>query len=66
LRPLAGLADIRVVQCHVTAEEAVRRRGKDTVAGFQRLRPEGPEFHVDSTDGYRPELDEIIAFASVN
>lgn len=63
LLPLADLADIRVVQCHVPPGERIRRRGKDSA--FQRLRPGGPELHVDTTDGYRPALEEIVSFAVI-
>ena len=31
--------------------------------GFDRVRLDGPELEVDTTDDYRPGLDEIVAFA---
>ncbi len=32
--------------------------------GFDRVRLDVPELEVDTSDGYRPSLDEIVAFAS--
>jgi hypothetical protein len=32
--------------------------------GFVRVRLEVPELEVDTGDGYRPGLDEIVAFAN--
>lgn len=87
LQPLGGLADIRVVQCRITAElawdriqqrqkkSATRRAHDDAylidqdghTAGhdsFDRVRLDAPEFDVDTTEGYRPGLDEIVAFVN--
>jgi len=73
LRPLRAIADLRVLQCHVTAETArtrihhrPRRAHADAHAitpdAFERLHLGVPELNVDTTDGYRPGLDEIVAF----
>jgi len=85
LRPLHGLADIRVVHCQVTAETAGarihRRHGENPTRrahadphhiadqtraashdGFQRVQLDVPEIEVDTSDGYRPAIDEIITF----
>ena len=32
--------------------------------GFQRVRLDAPELEVDTTDDYRPTLDEIVAFVN--
>jgi predicted kinase len=40
---------------------AVHAAGHD---GFVRLRLDVPELDVDTSDGYRPGLDEIVAFAN--
>jgi predicted kinase len=74
LRPLAELADLRVVQCHVPAEMAwarVRQRGTSGDErerylsrhnGFRYVRLGAPELSVDTAAGYRPGLEEIAAF----
>lgn len=87
LPPLAGLADIRIVQCRVPAAIAwdrIRQRWNDSptrhahadihrdephrhAAGhdsFDRVRLDVPELDVDTSDGYRPGLDEIVAFVN--
>ena len=83
LEPLAGLAELRVVDCHVDAavarERIVRRREaagssraahaetvdvgalESFLSSFVRLSLT-PSLSVDTTDGYRPLLDEIVAF----
>lgn len=87
LRPLGGLADLRVVHCQISAEMAwdriqqrqgespIRRAHADAylidqqmhAAGhdsFDRVRLDAPEIEVDTSDGYRPGLDEIVAFVN--
>ncbi len=87
LHPLAELADIRIVHCHVPADVAwarirrrqtenpVRRAHADTHLadphahtavhdGFERIRLDVPEIEVDTCEGYRPGLDESVAFAN--
>jgi predicted kinase len=76
LAPLAPLAEIRVVQCVTSIEEAMRRHAlrdrrahadsmvtPEYYAGFERLTLE-PSIEVDTTDGYVPSMDEIVAFVS--
>ncbi len=87
LRPLAGLADIRIVHCQVPAGVAwgrvrhrlganpTRRAHADAYLvdriahaaghdGFDRLRLDVPELEVETSDGYRPGLDEVVAFVN--
>ncbi|MCI4061904.1 ATP-binding protein [Micromonospora sp. R77] len=87
LRPLVGLADLRIVHCRVPAavarerirqrwhESPTRRAHTDThgdephrhAAGhdsYDRVRLDVPELEVDTSDGYRPGLDEIVAFVN--
>lgn len=77
LLPLLELAELRIVQCHVPREVALGRRRRRAAAeptrrahadgqvpaSFQRLALDAPSVWVDTTDGYRPALDEIAAFA---
>jgi predicted kinase len=76
LEPLACIADIRVVQCrtdHSVARErhlvGSRQAHFDAMItdeyyeGFERLTLE-PSIDVDTTDGYNPSLEEIVAFVS--
>ncbi|MFI1197492.1 AAA family ATPase [Micromonospora sp. NPDC020750] len=88
LRPLAGLADIRVVHCQIAAgiawdrirqrqnENPARRAHADASLGeqqvhavghgsFDRVRLDVPELEVDTSDGYRPGLDEIADFVQL-
>ncbi|MCO8273213.1 poly-gamma-glutamate hydrolase family protein [Actinoplanes sp. TRM 88003] len=70
LEPLAELADIRIVQCRIDPETAFQRvQQRRPHAGpvkpataFGRLRLDVPTLDVDTTDGYRPGVDEIIKF----
>jgi len=87
LTPLLDIADLRIVQCHVTAttahgrierragEQATRRAHADSSLadpaehaashdGFVRLRMDVPTIDLDTSDGYRPDLDEIVAFVN--
>jgi len=78
LGPLLELAEPRVVQCftdETTQVERVRGRGRSRTAHadeawlaatdrtFDRLTIQ-PSIDVDTTDGYVPPLDEILAFVS--
>lgn len=76
LELLAQIAEIRVVQCVTEPDEAMRRHGArnrkahfdamvtaEYYAGFERLTIE-PAIDVDTTDGYAPSLDEILAFVN--
>ncbi len=81
LEPLLGLARLRVVQCTVDADLALRRvrqrarvnpvrrahadpRGPRPAGPFVRFRPDAPCLEVDTTDGYRPGLGQIVAFVN--
>lgn len=80
LEPLRSLARIRVVHCTVDAELAATRRAQRAAANparraheeaaaigpdeFQRVELEVPSIEVDTSDGYRPALAEIVAFAA--
>jgi predicted kinase len=79
LEPLRGLAHLRVVHCVVDPEVALRRRLRRReenplrrahadlafgAAAFERLSLDVPELEVDTTEGYRPGLDEIVAWVS--
>jgi hypothetical protein len=41
--------------------DATQRLGHDT---FDRVSIEAPSIEVDTADGYRPGLDEIVAFVN--
>lgn len=64
LEPLQSLAQIRVVHCTVhadlgdAAEHALRHNA------FDRVSANAPWIEVDTTDGCRPGLRKIVAFAS--
>ena len=50
---------------HVHADEALRselERGDGYFTEFCRVAIEAPTIAVDTTNGYRPGLDEIVAF----
>ncbi len=76
LGPLLDLADPRVVQCRTSLDiqkERVRGRSRTAHADaawlaapsheFDRLTLE-PSIDVDTSDGYSPSLEEIVAFVS--
>jgi predicted kinase len=78
LEPLLYLAELRIVHCVVDADVARRRivrRAQDNplrrahadsraVAhhAFNPISLDAPSLEVDTTDGYRPGLDQIVAF----
>jgi predicted kinase len=78
LDPLLGGVRLRIVHCIVDADVASRRivqraRGNplrrahaDSRAvahdAFNRISLDAPALEVDTTDGYRPSLEEIVAF----
>jgi predicted kinase len=78
LEPLLDGARLRIVHCIVDADVAsrrivqrargnpVRRAHADARAvahdAFNRIRTDAPSLEVDTTDGYRPGLDQILAF----
>lgn len=87
LEPLRELAQLRIVQCTVSADVAFqrsrrRRRAIPTrrahsdpmpsdaaeyAAGhraFERLSIVAPSIDVDTTEGYRPGLEQIVAFVN--
>jgi predicted kinase len=82
LEPLADLAQLRIVQCHVDASVAWERheqRGPREAHSFrataldeweqmfplfERLSLPAPVIDVDTTDGYKPDLPEIVEFVN--
>ncbi len=74
LDPLLDRVRLRIVQCVVEQELArqrVRDRGVREAHGdpwepesFERLSLDVPTLEVDTTDGYRPSLDQIAWFAA--
>jgi predicted kinase len=73
LTPLLPAARFRVLHCVVDAEVAARRaRGRGARAAhpdgmrgqgrFDRIRLDVPELEVDTTAGYRPGIDQVVAF----
>jgi hypothetical protein len=67
-RPLLGLGPTRIIRC-VSAQQRVVRRAAHpgTPIGIHDWVPidsPAPTLIVDTTDGYSPGLDEIVAFAS--
>lgn len=78
LRPLTDLALVRVVQCRTDPDTARRRmieRGlrvahadSDVLANpsyfedFRRVAIDAPSIDVDTSDGYDPSLEQIVAF----
>ena len=80
LEPLLPLADVRVIRCVVTDDVARRRRlerghrpahshaDADVVppSAFQGITIAVPSLIVDTTDGYRPSLEEIARFAGAS
>jgi predicted kinase len=71
LEPLMGLAEVRVVHCVTDpslATERFKSRGKrrahvtlSEVPGFEPLSLK-PSVEVDTTDGYDPDIPEILEF----
>lgn len=78
MTPLLGRARVRVVHCQTdpaVAWERIERRSADPtrraihgVSGqtrdFDPVRLPVPSIEVDTTDGYTPPLEEIVAFVS--
>jgi len=78
LEPLVDGARLRIVHCTVDADVArrriveraadnpLRRAHADAQAvaphAFNRIRLDAPSLEVDTTSGYRPGLDQIVAF----
>jgi len=78
LEPLLGRARLRIVHCMVDADVASRRivqRARDNSVrrahadaravahdAFNRISMDAPSLEVDTTDGYRPALDQVVAF----
>ncbi len=84
LEPLLDLARLRIVNCAVDPDLALRRirqRAQDNPLrrahadpgperpsvplAFTRISLDAPSIEVDTTDGYRPGLDQIVAFVNV-
>ncbi|HEX7255173.1 MAG TPA: AAA family ATPase [Gaiellaceae bacterium] len=78
LRPLLDRANVRIVHCRADSavvQERIDRRAAEVpgrrpihgnsglVEDFDQLRLPVPSLEVDTTDGYEPSLDEIVAFA---
>ncbi|GAA1737615.1 AAA family ATPase [Luedemannella helvata] len=51
-------------RAHVDTPLADREVQASAHDGFDRVRLDVPELDVDTSDGYRPGLDEIVAFVS--
>ena len=84
LEPLAELAQLRIVHCHVdsaVAWDRYQRRGqreahsvftggfdgwREAFDAFDRVWMPAPSIDVDTTDGYAPDLAEIVAFVNRN
>ena len=80
LEPLLGLAQLRIVNCTVDPDLAlqrVRQRAHDSPLrrahadaslnrpqAFTRISMHAPSLEVDTADGYRPGLDQIVAFVN--
>ena len=80
LEPLLNGAQLRIVHCTVTADLAakrvlrracdnpLRRAHADSRAvapdAFNPVSLDAPSLEVDTTDGYRPGLDQIVAFVN--
>jgi hypothetical protein len=77
LSPLLARAELRIVHCRTdpavmwerierrTAEVPARRAihgGSKRPGTFDPVRLPAPSLEVDTTDGYDPSLDEIVAF----
>ena len=77
LEPLRDIARVRIVVCSIGAALARERHDQRGVADPQRLKfhhpwPGGdyapphldvPTLFIDTSDGYRPDLDQIVSFA---
>jgi hypothetical protein len=80
LESLLDLARLRIVNCVVDPDLALRRiwqRAQDNPlrrahadpgphrpSGFTRISLDVPSLEVDTADGYRPGLDQIVAFVN--
>jgi predicted kinase len=86
LEPLAGLAELRIVQCNVDAavarERIESRRAaaepgraahaaildldtlEQSLASFERVSIPAPSIYVDTTNGYEPEIPQIVEFVN--
>lgn len=81
LAPLATSADLRVIRCHTSHEERLRRRQQrlekvatraahndrgshspEKPTAWEAIHINAPTLDVDTSDGYVPELDRIVAF----
>lgn len=81
LSPLAMSADLRVIRCHTSPEERLRRREQrlekvatraahndrgshstEKPVAWEAIHIDAPTLDVDTSDGYVPELDRIVAF----
>lgn len=80
LEPLVELATLRIVQCHTDPETARRRMTQRAARSahadaqvigdsryfddFQRLAMSVPSIDVDTTSGYEPSIEQIVAFVN--
>ena len=83
LEPLAAVAELRIVQCHVEGEVARERvagrlrtahadaqlladleAGTPYYADFERVSIDAQSMDVDTTSGYEPSIEEIVAFVN--
>ncbi|MCP3802663.1 ATP-binding protein [Allokutzneria sp. A3M-2-11 16] len=80
LEPLRDIADVKVVHCVVDAEVAMERRVRRwrenpvrrahedepvELGEFERVTTTAPWMEVDTTDGYRPGLESVVAFVGL-
>ena len=74
LVPLREFAEIRIVHCVVDPDVALTRRRQRSrpahpdsswdVPRFDRVSVDAPWIEVDTADGYRPPLAQIVAFVN--
>ncbi len=86
IEPVVGLAEVRIIQCHVDPKVGRDRRETAVAAGsgkshakligddldaweeayrsFERLSIPAPSIDVNTTDGFDPDVESIVAFVN--